>query len=517
VQRTPSSARPVREIAYTYDAGGNRISKTVFYSNRNPDYTWYVRDATGNVMAIYEQGSKFGDSTKMWATEYSLYGSSRLGVWRRMVNVDSVATLVGRTAAGALTANTLNLNNGIVSQLVPVLRGEVSYELSNHLGNVLSTISDQKVGVAAVGNSSLIGYYKAVVQTANDYYPFGMMMPGRNYNAAGSKDYTYGFNGKMNDNDVKGIEGSQQDYGMRIYDPRLGRFLSVDPLAREYPWNSVYAFAENDPINYIDLDGGEKPPTTAQGTPYAPLPVLKPVVDQTLKKIAQEIAEEAAKNGGSQVVRKVAEKAGTSIGSKIWGGVKWIGGRALGVVVFVLMPLPAGEGSYRPYNFQKPQPAPQPAPQPQFDPRKAPEPTEDGDEGYYIYEARRSHKKEAEIVDKANIPYFGITKNALIASPGVNGRYSADSEEGSTGQILGKTNYYTAKGVETALILLNTKGYSSVLASTRVDNKMLSTRDKARLISGILWLRANYGDNWKDAFLRNKNPEGAKNPDNKTP
>jgi hypothetical protein len=63
------------------------------------------------------------------------------GVMNRRVNVDSVATLVGRTAAGALTANTLNLNNGIVSQLVPVLRGEVSYELSNHLGNVLSTIS----------------------------------------------------------------------------------------------------------------------------------------------------------------------------------------------------------------------------------------------------------------------------------------------------------------------------------------------------------------------------------------
>lgn len=45
-----------------------------------------------------------------------------------------------------------------------------------------------------------------------------------------NKDYRYGFNGKENDNDVKGIEGSQQDYGMRIYDPRLGRFLSVDPV-----------------------------------------------------------------------------------------------------------------------------------------------------------------------------------------------------------------------------------------------------------------------------------------------
>ena len=53
-------------------------------------------------------------------------------------------------------------------------------------------------------------------------------------------------------------EGNQQDYGMRIYDSRLGKFLSVDPLSAEYPWNSTYAFAENDVIRSIDLDGAEK-------------------------------------------------------------------------------------------------------------------------------------------------------------------------------------------------------------------------------------------------------------------
>jgi hypothetical protein len=45
---------------------------------------------------------------------------------------------------------------------------------------------------------------------------------------------------------------------MRIYDPRLGKFLSVDPLNKDYPWNSPYAFAENDVIRSIDLDGLEK-------------------------------------------------------------------------------------------------------------------------------------------------------------------------------------------------------------------------------------------------------------------
>ena len=88
-------------------------------------------------------------------------------------------------------------------------------------------------------------------------------MPVRTYNAGSV--YRYGFNGKENDNEVKGIEGSQQDFGMRIYDPRLGRFLSVDPIGGEFPWNSVYAFAENDPVNHIDLDGLEKASPPQQG------------------------------------------------------------------------------------------------------------------------------------------------------------------------------------------------------------------------------------------------------------
>jgi len=69
--------------------------------------------------------------------------------------------------------------------------------------------------------------------------------------------YRYGFNGKEKDDEVKG-RGVQYDYGFRIYDARLGKFLSVDPLFREFAWNSPYSFAENDVISCIDLDGLEK-------------------------------------------------------------------------------------------------------------------------------------------------------------------------------------------------------------------------------------------------------------------
>jgi RHS repeat-associated protein len=62
----------------------------------------------------------------------------------------------------------------------------------------------------------------------------------------------FGFNGKENDNESK-----TQDYGMRIYNPSLGRFLSVDPITDEYPELTPYQFASNRPIDGIDLDGLE--------------------------------------------------------------------------------------------------------------------------------------------------------------------------------------------------------------------------------------------------------------------
>ncbi len=79
-------------------------------------------------------------------------------------------------------------------------------------------------------------------------------MPGRKF-TAGSQ-YRYGFNGKENDNEVSG-DGNQYDYGFRIYNPRIGKFLSVDPLSQEYPWYTPYQYAANSPIANIDLDGLE--------------------------------------------------------------------------------------------------------------------------------------------------------------------------------------------------------------------------------------------------------------------
>lgn len=98
-----------------------------------------------------------------------------------------------------------------------------------------------------------VSYFLADVESYNDYYPFGMVMPGRSYSSEG---YRYGFQGQEKDDEVNG-DGNSINYKYRVHDPRIGRFLSVDPLTKDYPWNSSYAFSENKVIQFIELEGAE--------------------------------------------------------------------------------------------------------------------------------------------------------------------------------------------------------------------------------------------------------------------
>ncbi|HVU58163.1 MAG TPA: RHS repeat-associated core domain-containing protein [Puia sp.] len=232
VQRNATGANPVTDIQYGYDASGNRMSKRVQLNTGAITYTWYVRDMSGNVMAIYTakgSGTTYSGYS-LTLTEQDMYGSKRLGDISR--NIDMKATY---TSGGIITTQ----------------RGARNYELANHLGNVLTTITDKKLGVS--GNGTTVDYYTADVTSANDYYPFGMQQPGRGLQPAG---YRYGFNGKENDNEVNG-PGNWQDYGMRMYNPQIGRFMREDPLTSKYPYLTPYQFASNSPISGVDRDGLE--------------------------------------------------------------------------------------------------------------------------------------------------------------------------------------------------------------------------------------------------------------------
>jgi hypothetical protein len=95
-------------VVYNYNTAQERISKVIGSLT-----TWYVRDAQGNTLALYDNKS----SHTNWREQH-LYGSSRLGMWNPNVNL--------ATNNAATVWDTI---------------GKKNYELTNHLGNVMATIN----------------------------------------------------------------------------------------------------------------------------------------------------------------------------------------------------------------------------------------------------------------------------------------------------------------------------------------------------------------------------------------
>ena len=68
------------------------------------------------------------------------------------------------------------------------------------------------------------------------------------------RGYIYGFQGSEKDDEVKG-SGNSYTTEFRMLDPRLGRWLSIDPLAGKFPWQSPYVSMDNCPIWLNDVYG----------------------------------------------------------------------------------------------------------------------------------------------------------------------------------------------------------------------------------------------------------------------
>ncbi|MCF8447712.1 MAG: hypothetical protein K9H61_12015, partial [Bacteroidia bacterium] len=157
------------------------------------------------------------------------------------------------------------------------VKGARHYELSNHLGNVLSVVSDRKIEVDEsytfqagggyiyqngayatdpLGNyfqnnpaDGIIDGYVAEVISATDYYTFGSPMPGRSWQVS---EYSFGFNGQEKDDEVSGA-GNTMTAEFWEYDTRLGRRWNLDPKPNSSL--SSYSCFLNNPICVIDANG----------------------------------------------------------------------------------------------------------------------------------------------------------------------------------------------------------------------------------------------------------------------
>ncbi len=180
---TEVSRKNVSLVKFYYNDKGYRVKKEAFNTSTGAlqTTTVYVRDAAGTPLAIYINGA---------LEEHTIYGAGRLGVYNR---TDYTST----------------------------------YELTDHLGNVRALVQE--------GNTSF---------GANDYYPFGMLMPGRN----SANGYRYAFQGQEKD-----IETGQEAFQLRLWDSRIGRWLTTDPAGQ---YASPYLGMGNNPISLADSDGG---------------------------------------------------------------------------------------------------------------------------------------------------------------------------------------------------------------------------------------------------------------------
>jgi RHS repeat-associated protein len=128
-------------------------------------------------------------------------------------------------------------------------------------------------------------------------------MLGRN---ASTSDYRYGFQGQETDDEITGSE-SHITYKYRVHDERLGRFLSLDPLAPKYAHNSPYAFSENRAIDAVELEGREAKIVVTNRNKRGKATAIKIVVDIAVftdasdKVLSQSQQETHLRNIGTQI------------------------------------------------------------------------------------------------------------------------------------------------------------------------------------------------------------------------
>ncbi|MBT1706531.1 hypothetical protein, partial [Chryseosolibacter indicus] len=210
---------------FSYDASGNRVSKKRINAAGLSITNYYVRDASGNIMGVYEkidQGT--GAAPELTLTELPIYGSDRIGEYSKPVSVTATPVVTPEAGEARLAVSTMKnayesvsylLNPGVALRLgagfsytapesgtapftvrVSETGGTIlppdglytrtlnsrQYELKDHLGNVRTVIGDVKLSVITAG---VPGAYEAKVTSIQNYYPFGMDQPNRTWNANG--------------------------------------------------------------------------------------------------------------------------------------------------------------------------------------------------------------------------------------------------------------------------------------------------------------------------------------------
>ncbi|MFN8255395.1 MAG: DUF6443 domain-containing protein [Bacteroidales bacterium] len=212
---------------YTYDLNGNlkkdlnkKISR-IYYNTLN------LPDTVG-----FEQKAKI---------EY-LYDAAGIKLRQKEFKLDGSLNSETNYISNFIYKGKDSLNFIVTDEGRLVRKGnsfEFEYFIKDHLGNTRLTVQDSS-GLAAI-------------KQENHYDPFGYALNHLSFTTyITDKKNDYLYNGKELQDEL-GLDW--YDYGARFYDPQIGRFPCIDPLADKFVWVSPYNYAENSPIACIDLWG----------------------------------------------------------------------------------------------------------------------------------------------------------------------------------------------------------------------------------------------------------------------
>ena len=259
-------------LVYTYETNSNKLKKVLDNGNDTFGFkdvvnltTEYVYDANGNLVKDLNKGIgtssvngitynhlnlpteiKFDNSsTKKINYTYSADGIKL----KKVVNDGGSLTTTDYANGYIYENNTLQFFNhpeGYVHNDNGTFK--YVYNYLDHLGSIRLSYSDGD-GNGSISQSEII--------EENHYYPYGLKLRGFNSNVSSlgnSAAQKYMFNGKEFDDSFNETLNTY-DFGARNYDPALGRWMNVDPLADKRDWLTPYNFVQNSPVFRIDPDG----------------------------------------------------------------------------------------------------------------------------------------------------------------------------------------------------------------------------------------------------------------------
>ncbi|MGK6353522.1 RHS repeat-associated core domain-containing protein, partial [Parapedobacter sp. DT-150] len=283
LRRTDAAGTRVDSLAYTHS--GNRLSSvadataTVHPAGlpyQMPGTTAYTYDGNGNLLTRKNTNTGSSQSrNNITAAAYNhlnLPQSVTVPAGTVAYTYDATGRKLRRVAGGMATDyidgiewedNALTLIHMEEGRILP--GGTVTYEyvLRDHLGNTRNGFASTATGTP---------------RFRTDYYAYGLSHEGR---LVASPENNYLYNGKELQEEL-----GLYDYGARFYDPVIGRWGTVDPLAGKYPSISGYNYALNNPISVIDPDGQEPITLTALAIRAAVGAVIGAGIDLTVQMTA---------------------------------------------------------------------------------------------------------------------------------------------------------------------------------------------------------------------------------------